>query len=281
MQTRFALILLALAGWALTSTTAWANDSDTAAATPKTDAKSVIVPFELIGSRHMVVEAKLNGKGPYRLIFDTGAPTMLINPRIAKDSGVTETEVKGLLGAGEKIIKTFELGELKIDELSTTVMDHPTVKAISQAFPRIDGIVGLTFFARYKMTIDYQKKEIAFVENGYVPVNTMANMMKLMTAKQGPSPILAAAGQWGMRVDKASDDSEDGVDVVSVLPGSAAAVAGLRKGDRMLTIDGRWTDSVADVYQAAGAVPVGREAVVTILRNGKRMELKVQPKAGF
>jgi len=282
MWIRFTLVFAAaLLGWSLQPATLWANDRAKAEPAPASEAKTVIVPFELIGSRHMVVEVKLNGKGPYRLIFDTGAPTMLINPRIAKDAGVTDSEIKGLFGAGEKTIKTFELGELKIDDLSTTVMDHPTVKAISQAFPRIDGIVGLTFFARYKMTIDYQKREIAFVENGYVPVNTMANMMKLMTAKQGPAPIVAAAGQWGMQVDKSSDDTEDGVNVVNVLPGSAAAAAGLRQGDRLLTIDGRWTDSVADVYQAAGAVPAGREATLTIRRDGERMELKVQPKLGF
>ena len=40
-------------------------DSDTAAKT---------VPFELLKTRHIVVSIKINGKGPYRVIFDTGSP---------------------------------------------------------------------------------------------------------------------------------------------------------------------------------------------------------------
>ena len=30
------------------------------------------LPFELVASNHMVVEAKINDKGPFRLIFDSG-----------------------------------------------------------------------------------------------------------------------------------------------------------------------------------------------------------------
>ena len=33
------------------------------------------VKFDLVTSGHFIVKAKINGKGPYNLIFDTGAPT--------------------------------------------------------------------------------------------------------------------------------------------------------------------------------------------------------------
>ena len=39
-----------------------------------------------------------------------------------------------------------------------------------------------------------------------------------------------------------------------VLPESPAALAGIKTGDRLLTLDGRWTDTVADCYIAAGHV---------------------------
>src|SRR5262249_457786 len=50
----------------------------------KPEVKTVTVPFELLKTQHMVVEAKINGKGPYRLIFDTGAPVNLLNNKVAK-----------------------------------------------------------------------------------------------------------------------------------------------------------------------------------------------------
>src|SRR5262249_30605019 len=43
----------------------------------KEETKPVVVPFETLPSGHMTVMVKLNGKGPYKLIFDTGAPTLL------------------------------------------------------------------------------------------------------------------------------------------------------------------------------------------------------------
>jgi hypothetical protein len=57
-------------------------------------ATPVTVPFALLKPKHMVVHIKVNGKGPYRVIFDTGAPVMLLNNKIAKDSGVLPKNFK-------------------------------------------------------------------------------------------------------------------------------------------------------------------------------------------
>jgi S1-C subfamily serine protease len=105
-------------------------------------------------------------------------------------------------------------------------------------------------------------------------------MMAALLAGGAPK-VLAAAGQWGLVAAKEVGDDEAGVDVKAVVPGSAAAVAGLKKGDRLLTLDGRWTDSLADLYAAAGYVKAGTSAVVRLKRGGKEMELTVKPPAGF
>ena len=47
----------------------------------------VVVPFELLATDHMVVRARVNGEGPYRMIFDLGAPVTLLSPRAAEASG--------------------------------------------------------------------------------------------------------------------------------------------------------------------------------------------------
>ena len=33
-----------------------------------------MVPFEMLPTNHMLVEARINDKGPYHLIFDLGSP---------------------------------------------------------------------------------------------------------------------------------------------------------------------------------------------------------------
>ncbi len=254
----------------------------------KSDKKPIVVPFELLKSRHMAVEVMINGKGPYRLIFDTGAPTNLINNRLAKEAGVLKKDDKGgtmLFGmAGAKTMDTLQLGDVKLEKVPVMVMDHPTVTAISKALGPIDGIVGFPFFARYKTVVDYQKKELTFVPNGYVPDDvTKALMEKLMKAQSGkgdPS-IVGAAAVWGFSIDKDAKDEEPGVIVKSVLAGSAAAAGGLKPGDRLLTLDGRWTDSIADTYTAASLVKSGNATILEVVRNGKAIQLTVKPGKGL
>src|SRR6185369_5524311 len=128
--------------------------------------KRFVVPFELIKTQHMVVSLKVNGKGPYRLVFDTGAPDSLVSNKIAKDAGLTG---KGggipIFGSrGQAKIKDLEIGDLKANDVSAMVLDHPTVAAIANFAGPIEGIIGFTFYARYKMSIDYEKKEITFEE---------------------------------------------------------------------------------------------------------------------
>jgi hypothetical protein len=250
--------------------------------------KPVVVPFELLPSGHMTVMVKLNDKGPYKLIFDTGAPTLLINNRIAKEADLLKDAKKPLIAPfnamGEVKIKNLEVGGQKVENIPAMVMDHPTVAAISDAFKKeageINGIIGYPFFARFKMTLDYRAKTMTLVPNGYNPPNpTEAIMAALMNREE--LKILAPAAQWGMICGKDAKDEAAGVVVKEVLPNSAADKAGLKKDDRVLTVDHRWTDTLADLYSAAGYVKPGKTAPVVIQRDGKEMEFQVKPAAGF
>ncbi|QJX00880.1 aspartyl protease family protein [Frigoriglobus tundricola] len=256
----------------------------------KKDEKAVVIPFELLKSRHMAIQVKVNGKGPYRVIFDTGAPTNLVNNKIAKAAGLTGKDDKGglaLFGAAPtpKVIKKLEIGDLVLEGMPTMVMDHPTVAAISEAIGPIEGLIGFPFFARYTMTIDYEKKEMTLVPNGYVPGDAMQGMMDKMMAstkgKKADPVVLAPAGVWGFTVDKAKDDEDAGVKVTEVLARSPAALGGLKVGDRLLTLDSRWTDTISDTFVAAGAVKPGREVVLVVARGGKEVKLTVTPTKGL
>jgi membrane-associated protease RseP (regulator of RpoE activity) len=253
--------------------------------------KPVTVPFDLLKTGHMTVMVKVNGKGPYRLIFDTGAPITLLNNKIAREAGLfkgTRRPAFSLFGAmGDVKVKSLEVGGQKAEEVAAVVMDHPTVEAISQALGPIDGIVGFPFFARFKMTLDYQSRTMTFVPSGFKPPDVLKAMEAvLMSAvvqagNEVPPKVLAPAAQWGMVPRKTSGDEEAGVTLAEVLPGSAAAAAGLKAGDRLLTLDGRWTDSLTDLYTAAEYVKPGTAVAVRIRRDGKERELKVRPVSGL
>ncbi len=266
--------------------------SSTFPARAQSPSDPIKVPFELLPSGHFLVDVTLNGKGPYKLIFDTGAPLTLLNSRIAKEGGVTKKKGGFNLFSGptQSDIKELGVGPAKAEDVPSVVMDHPTVEAISDAFEKkygkIEGIVGFPFFARYSTTIDYQKKELTLVPNGYKPgdylQDMMGTLMKMTSQSPNPEPkVVAPAGLWGFKAEKGKEDKDAGVVVKSVSANGPAAAGGLKEGDRLLTLDGRWTDSDTDLANAAGFVKPGRAAKVVVMREGKEVELTVTPAKGY
>lgn len=248
--------------------------------------KATKTTFELLKTQHMVVEAKINGKGPYRLIFDTGAPVTLLNNKVAREAGVIPANFKrpvfALFGnAGEFKIKSLRIGDVEADNVPTFVMDHPTVTAIANALGPIEGIVGFPFFARYRMTIDYQAKEMTFVPNGFEPPDMMKHLLKVLTTDAGKPKVLAAGGLLGMRVTKDAGDEEAGVNIAEVFPGGPAEKAGLKAGDRLLTLGGRWTDSVLDTYEAARPLTVDSDVRAVVRREGTEKTITIHVANGL
>lgn len=283
------MTLLAIAALLLPARLAFADDKPVEA---KAEAKTVVVPFETLPSRHFVVKVKLNGKGPYRMILDTGAPLTLINSKTAKASGLTKRAgggglFGGLLGGVNQVtVGKMQLGDAVTEKTPAVVMDHPTVAAISDAFIEnggpIDGLIGFPFFGQFAMTVDYQKKQIELKPNGYKPGDYMQDMMSaLMNADRMNQPrTVAAAGLWGFEVSKEKSDDEAGVTVKNVFADGPMGKAGLKVGDRLLTIDGRWTDSPGDTAIATSYVKPGRTVPVVVRRDGKEVSLRVAPTAG-
>src|SRR5271163_1330474 len=96
------------------------GESKKADANAEKPVKPVKVPFELLKSGHIAVQVKVNGKGPYRLIFDTGAPMSLVNNKLAKESGLLEGVEKppfALFGSmGEAKMKTLDVGGVQVKD---------------------------------------------------------------------------------------------------------------------------------------------------------------------
>lgn len=257
------------------------------AAGADTKAEPVTIPFERLKTGHMAIMVKINGKGPYRVIFDTGAPVNVLGSKVAKEAGVLPKDFKqpmfALFGAmGQHPIDKLEVGGLKAEKVPAMVMDHPAVAALGKNDGPLEGIVGFPFFARFQMTLDYQAKTLTFAPSSYEPEDILQALMAMVAARKKPAPrVLAPAALWGFGVAKKEDDDAAGVTVATVLEGSPAAAAGLNAGDRLLTLDGRWTDSVADTYLAVEAVKPGSAVPLVVRRQGKEIKLTVTPKTGL
>jgi hypothetical protein len=249
------------------------------------NAKKAVVAFEMLPTNHMLVRARINGKGPYRLIFDLGAPITLLSNRVSEASGVVEANSGPFLFGmrGEAEIDRLEAGELTVTKLPVIVFDHPVLKAMGDLLgQRIDGIMGFTLFARYKTTIDYQSHRMTFEPVAYQVRDLLKELPdRLLGPKVARQRVLAPLGLWGMRPGAPTGGLDaPGVPLAAVDAGSPADRDGLKAGDVLTSIDGRWTATIADVYAAAADVEPGQPAKVVILRDGKELILTVTPADG-
>jgi len=246
-----------------------------------------VVPFEMLASNHMMVRAKINGKGPYRLIFDLGAPITLLSNRAAEGSGAVKKDApKSFLFAmrGEATVETLEVGGLTARGLPVVVLDHPALKALGGFFGGpLDGIIGFTLFARYKTTIDYQAREMTFEPVDFKMRDLLKDLPdRLAGPKVARRRVLAPTGLLGLTLAEPDDPlAAAGVTVASVLAGSPAEAAGLKPGDVLTSLDGRWTTSVADTFAAAASARPGRAVAAVVVRAGNALTLSVVPTDGI
>lgn len=245
------------------------------------------VPFEMLPSNHMVVRAKLNGKGPYRLVFDLGSPVTLLGGKAALDSGAIpkDTPKSFLFGVrGEGKLDTLELGDLTAKDLPVMVMDHPALRALGGILGKpLDGILGYTFFARYRTTLDYQAKTLSFEPVDFEVRDLVKDLQaRMMGPRVARSRVLAGRSLWGLIVgDPAGGVASQGVPIRTVLENSPAAAAGLKPGDILVSIDGRWTATTADAHAAASAADPGKAVAVEIVRDGRREAVELTPREGI
>jgi len=70
-------------------------------------------------------------------------------------------------------------------------------------------------------------------------------------------------------------DAQRGAFVSEVLPGSAAAKAGIKAGDVIVAVEGKPITSFAELRVKIGTTPPGKAVKIGLLRNGKPMDVSV------
>jgi hypothetical protein len=245
----------------------------------------VVIPFELLSSGHIAIMAKVNGHGPYRFVFDTGAPTLVMSERVAKDAGVLPKNFSKpfftpLGNLGNFNIKTLEVGGGKQLDIETNVWNHPTVELLAKTDGPLEGLIGFPFFAHYDLAINYKAKTLTLTPCAYKPLDTNKLMQDAMAGQSvAKQPVITEP--LGIKFDKPAGDSASGVKITDVYKRSPAETAGIKVGDRLLTLDGRWTDSPKDCAAAAAALTKPGEYPLTVFRDGKLVDLKITVSPGI
>ena len=272
MRSRHLLLVLAL----LAPGFAWADE-------PK-KTKPVVVPYRLTDTQHVLVRIKLNGKGPFNFVVDTGCPVLVINTDVAKKAGLADN--KGLA-----VVDTLEfeggLVQTKVKARVETPFQLEGMNGMGLAGLELHGLLGYTVLAKYKMEFDFTRDQLKWsplnfdppppqalnIKGGTGGLDMMAGLMKLVSFMAGlkPAPTPVGRGFLGFELQ----DKDEAVAVRSVLPKGPAAEAGIKSGDRIDEINGYTVSSVADAQKRMARVLPGNDVRVTVLRGDDKVELKI------
>lgn len=111
--------------------------------------------------------------------------------------------------------------------------------------------------------------------NAAKPAFDDQRLLPIVQGNQTPEPTVpvvgSAAGKLGLHVT----DTNQGVQVQRILPGSAAERVGIRMGDIVLRFDGAKIESSERLMTLIDSKKVGQSASIDIVRQGRTLNLQV------
>jgi predicted aspartyl protease len=119
----------------------------------------------------VMTHVKINGKGPFRFVIDTGASRSTLAPHLAKSLGLAPSVgrnvmLNGVTGAAEVptvAVKSIEIGALKFEN-----QDLPVI--FTSIMGNADGILGVAGFHDQRIDVDFKRDRVLVSEsNGRRP----------------------------------------------------------------------------------------------------------------
>jgi hypothetical protein len=138
-----------------------------AAIAAQTQQTKETIKFQLRDGYLMVVQARVNGAGPFNFLVDTGTTRTVIDPDLARQlqaPAVGQVNVTTVLHyRQDKLVQlqAVELGTASVSGLGAMVDNLTRQKMLA---PGIRGVLGEDFLSRFDLLIDYKQRLIQFGE---------------------------------------------------------------------------------------------------------------------
>ncbi|MCH7592062.1 MAG: aspartyl protease family protein [Planctomycetes bacterium] len=173
------------------------EDSSSLPAPPKKSeltGSKVSVPMDLDSPRP-IISAKINGKGPFQLIFDTGCDGMVVMKGLASQLNLPVTG-KAHMGDPSNP-KAIEVDRVSIQELTIGGATFRDLEADSWDAPPgflhgmndVRGIIGLPVFSQFLVTFDYANGRMT-LERGALPEADGGEVLDYETKDGGSIPLI-------------------------------------------------------------------------------------------
>ena len=125
------------------------------------------IPFEIVNFRPLI-NVRINGKGPVRLVIDTGASLSVISDQTAERLGIKAVARGGNARAigGDVtfpivygLLDSLTIGETRIEMVPIYIRTVYSAPDVPEA-ERADGYLGLSMLSNFALTLDYKARQL-------------------------------------------------------------------------------------------------------------------------
>jgi hypothetical protein len=252
--------------------------------------QSFQVPYRLTDTNHFLVRARINGKGPFNFLVDSGAPALFIATETAKKislksdpdkfwTPIDQLDLEGgsrLMGVKARVEDPFQLVGMN---------------ALGLPGASIDGILGFTILARFRLEIDLTKDRMIWTRLDHDPrdppvpdhkpgdqggapagvqamsvLGPLAKGLAFLMGKQ-PEEQHQPRGFLGLEWSEQVASGHKQILVKGVLEGLPAAQGGVKVDDQIVKIGNREIKGLKDARSALSEVHPG-DRVPLVIRRG-------------
>ena len=263
---------------------------------PPTKAKaleSYQVPYRLSDIKHVVVRVKIDGKGPFNFIVDTGAPAVYFGNEIAKKLG---REVKEA-GYWDTFDSVEVEGGVKLKGLKARVEEPFQLVGINKmnaAGIRYHGVLGYTVLAQFQIEYDFTEPHLKWTKLDWTPPPPVA-MGSLSEGATKNMKAMIGLSSFATSMMPKKEDAKilyrgfigvelaetNGKVTVSKVLENTPAQGKLQVGDVVKSIGGKDIATLAEIQKQVAKVGVDTELSITVERDGSQQNVKLTTVKGF
>jgi hypothetical protein len=261
---------------------------------PKPKAEPIEIPYRLTIPKHIMVRAKINNKGPFNFILDTGAPALFVATSIGEKLGLKADK------NGWTNFERFEIEGGLVIENAKGIVQTPFqlegMNGLGMAGAELHGMIGYNILARYRMEIDFTRDKMVWTPLDWTPelpmranggkgggaggLEMMGSIMKVFGGMLGrkATPDYVLRPTFAMEL---AEEKGEVVRVQSIHTDGPAHKAGLQKGDVITKVKGRTVTDIGDVQRFMDKMKKGEKVELTVERGGAKKTITIEVGEGL
>jgi hypothetical protein len=256
------------------------------------------IPYRVTLTNHYLIRIRINEKGPFHFLVDTGAPALYVSTETARKIGLQKSKQSYWTP-----IDKLELeGGAVLHQINARVEDPfqlEGMNALGLPGTTIDGILGYTVLARFRMEFDPTRDRLKWTRLDFEPkdpfvpdhfehvkppaevqmMSALGPMMKLMAVFIGKQPEDAVRPQGILGIEIEQRDGK--VWIREIQADSPAANAKLQPGDELIKLNERAIRNSGDAHDAIKRLMPEDRVPVTVRRADSEISVELTAAKGF